>query len=91
LNNSFLKFNFLGELYEIGLAETNKINKKEMGKYYTPQDVATIMAELLLENDNIENLVDAAAGTGNLIIEIIKQIQEKKLFDITKFIKEKKL
>lgn len=91
LNNSFLKFDNLGELYEIGLAETNKIDKKEMGKYYTPQDVSTIMAELLLENNNIENIVDVAAGTGNLIIEVIKQIKEKQLFNITNFIKEKRL
>ena len=30
----------LGERYEEGLALENKIEKKEMGKYYTPEDVA---------------------------------------------------
>src|SRR5690554_3644478 len=36
LNKTFLKFDDIGELYEIGLAHTNKIEKKELGKYYTP-------------------------------------------------------
>jgi len=88
LNKTFLKFDDIGELYEIGLAHTNKIEKKELGKYYTPTDVAYIMSELLLENTNIESLVDVACGTGNLIVEVIRQIKEKNLFDIISFIKE---
>jgi len=28
----------------MGLAQENKIEKKSMGKYYTPDDVATVMA-----------------------------------------------
>ncbi len=30
------KIEYLGERYEDGLAKINKIEKKEMGKYYTP-------------------------------------------------------
>lgn len=87
LNNTFFKFDDIGELYEIALAQTNKIKKKEMGKYYTPTDVSRVMASLLLENE-IEVLVDVACGTGNLIIEVIKMINETKKFDIIEFIKK---
>lgn len=91
LNQTFLKFDDIGELYEIGLAYTNKIEKKEMGKYYTPVDVAEVMAKLLLENDNIESIADVACGTGNLIIEVIRQIKETNKFDIINFIKQRNL
>lgn len=91
LNQTFLKFDDIGELYEIGLAHTNKIEKKEMGKYYTPTDVAEVMSTLLLENDNIETIADVACGTGNLIIEVVKQVRESKKFDIIDFIKQGKL
>lgn len=88
LEDTFLKFDDIGELYEIGLAYTNKIQKKELGKYYTPTDVSQVMASLLLEQGNIESLVDVACGTGNLIIEVIRQIIKEDLFDIVSFIKE---
>ena len=88
INQTFVKFDDIGELYEIGLAHTDKIEKKDMGKYYTPTDVASVMSKLLLENNDIENIADVACGTGNLIIEVIKQIQIEKLFDINQFIKE---
>lgn len=87
LNQTFLKFDDIGELYEIGLAHTNKIEKKEMGKYYTPTDVAEIMAKLLLENENIQTLVDVACGTGNLIIEVLRQAMLNDEIDVINFIK----
>lgn len=89
INNSKIKFDDLGELYEYGLAETNKINKKEMGKYYTPKDVASVMAKLLLENE-IDNLVDVAVGTGNLIIEVLIEMINSG-YDIVDFIKSGRL
>jgi hypothetical protein len=86
LCNTLLNFDNLSELYEIGLALSNKIDKKEMGKYYTPTDVASVMAELLLENDNISELVDVGCGTGNLVVEVIKKLVNKKNFDLNNFI-----
>lgn len=92
MNRSLIQFNDLGELYEIGLAHTNKITKKQMGKYYTPHDVAAVMSELLLENDNITNLVDVASGTGNLILEVLNQMLARYTRDtVIDFIKSKKL
>ena len=38
--NDFFSEDRLGGLYEDGLAHSNKIEKKAMGKYYTPIDVA---------------------------------------------------
>ena len=62
----------LGELYEDGLARTNKIAKKEMGKYYTPIDVANIMAHWFINLPG-ENICDVCCGVGNLIIQVLAQ------------------
>ena len=60
-----------GELYEIGLAHANKESKKEFGKYYTPDDVATLLAEYL--KDLIGSPVcDVCCGVGNLILKYLE-------------------
>lgn len=63
----------IGELYEIGLAKVNKISKKEQGKYYTPDDVANVMAEWLLPLRGT-NVADVCCGTGNLIIAYLEKL-----------------
>ena len=65
-----------GELYEIGLAYVNKIDKKEHGKYYTPEDVALVMAKWL-NNQEGENIADVACGCGNLILKYLEIIDIK--------------
>ncbi|ACF07447.1 Probable type I restriction enzyme BthVORF4518P M protein [Metamycoplasma arthritidis] len=88
--NKLLSFHNLGELYEIGLAHSNKIAKKDMGKYYTPQDVSRVMAELLLENE-ITSIADVGCGTGNLIIEVLDMMKAIKGVDPIDFILKGKL
>lgn len=68
--NSFFQEDKLGGLYEDGLAFSNKIEKKAMGKYYTPIDVAEVMAKYLLELPG-ENICDLCCGTGNLILSVL--------------------
>lgn len=81
LNNqssSLLNVENFGELYEIGLAHTNKIEKKEMGKYFTPPDVAKLMSDWLSTLKG-ENVCDVCCGTGNLILSYLKTINKKEL------------
>ena len=68
-NDNFGIFNIdtLSDLYEAGLAFENKDVKKECGKYYTPEDVSTLMSEWF-KNLKGENICDVCCGTGNLII-----------------------
>lgn len=65
--------NKLAGLYEEGLAIENKIEKKAMGKYYTPDDVATVMAQYLLRF-SAHNICDLCCGTGNLILAVLEQM-----------------
>ena len=69
--NDFFSEDRLGGLYEDGLAYSNKIEKKAMGKYYTPIDVAQIMSKYLLTL-NGENICDLCTGTGNLILSVLE-------------------
>lgn len=72
-----------GELYEIGLAHTNKIAKKELGKYYTPDDVANLMSSWL-EPLKGQNICDVCCGTGNLILSYFNYIGPIKTKNILK-------
>lgn len=78
--NDFFKEEKLGGLYEMGLAQENKIEKKNMGKYYTPDDVATVMAQYLLELPG-ENICDLCCGTGNLIFAVLNELGKEKAIE----------
>lgn len=80
----------LGELYEISLEINNKLSKKEMGKYFSPKDVAQFMAYRLLEKFNIrtDTLADVGCGTGNLIIEVLSLLRKR---EVANLIRDKKI
>ena len=74
---SFLNVNNFGEMYEIGLAIIDKQQKKNSGQYYTPDDVARVMAEWFSQIQ-AENICDVACGTGKLILSYFDYIGEEK-------------
>lgn len=80
ISKEFIVDNF-GELYEIGLEHENKINKKEMGKYYTPKDVAKIMSNWLLPLPG-EKVCDVGCGVGNLIISYLDCLGKDKAYNL---------
>lgn len=71
--NDFLSVENFTELYEIGLASQNKYAKKESGQYYTPDDVAKVMAEWFARLEG-EAVCDVACGTGKLILTYLEII-----------------
>ena len=77
IESNLFSYDNIGDLYEIALEHNNQISKKELGQYYTPKDVFRFMAKKLLsEYKNEYNLADVCCGTGNLIIEVLKQLGE---------------
>lgn len=72
-----------GELYEIGLAQENKTSKKELGKYYTPEDVASIMSEWF-DGLKAQNVCDVCCGTGNLILAYLSFIGKTRARNLIK-------
>ena len=71
--NNILNISNFGLLYEIGLAHTNKENKKENGVYYTPSDVADILSNYLI-GLNGENICDVCCGVGNLVLSYLDKL-----------------
>ena len=80
-DNSFLHIDNFGELYEIGLALTNKQYKKNSGQYYTPEDVATVMSTWF-DKLEAETICDVACGTGKLILTYLNLIGKEKALQI---------
>ncbi len=76
--NDLLTVSKFGELYEIGLAIENKIQKKNNGQYYTPEDVATVMSLYFLDLKG-ENICDVACGTGKLILTYLDLLGKEKV------------
>ena len=85
--SNFLDIKNFGELYEIGLAHINKVDKKEHGKYYTPDDVACVMSNWLFGLKG-GNVADVACGCGNLILKYLEIIDNDTR---EKLLKEKKI
>ena len=78
-NSELFTIDNYGELYEIGLEHVNKISKKEMGKYYTPKDVALLMSKWL-EPLGGKNVCDVGCGTGNLILAYLELIGKDRAY-----------
>lgn len=75
IESNLFSYDNIGDLYEIALEHNNQISKKELGQYYTPKDVCHFMAhKLLSEHKDEYTLADVCCGTGNLIIEVLRQL-----------------
>lgn len=73
LSPNFLQPTHFGELYELGLATQDKLQKKKSGQYYTPDDVARVMCEWLVRCDG-SAVCDVGCGTGTLIMTYLETI-----------------
>ena len=73
----------LSDLYELGIANSDKQSKKMLGQYYTPEDVSLLMANWL-SNMEGKNVCDVCCGTGNLIIAYLKTIGKEETMNLIK-------
>jgi hypothetical protein len=78
LNFDFLNGLSVGEisaLYEYSLAYINRDKRKQEGQYFTPDDIAQVMAKKTLRFPKNKTWVDPCSGVGNLSFWLI-QYQE---------------
>ena len=73
----------VAELYEIELSRNNKQSKKEQGQYYTPRDVADVMANWFLKLPG-SNVCDVCCGTGILILTYLFKLGYEKSRELIK-------
>ena len=81
--DGFLNPSNFGSLYELGLAEQDKSDKKKSGQYYTPYDVSRLMAEWLRDLDGV-NICDVGCGTGNLIMAYLELLEKEEVIGLLK-------
>ena len=80
-NKNLLKIDNICEMYEIGLANVNKEQKKQSGQYYTPDDIAKVMGNWFKKLKG-NNICDVACGTGKLILTYLDIIGKKEALKI---------
>ncbi|HJP99823.1 MAG TPA: class I SAM-dependent DNA methyltransferase [Rhodanobacteraceae bacterium] len=76
------KYDFYAALFEYLIKDYNKDNGGKYGEYYTPHAVATIMADILVPQDQrgkVKNVTcyDPAAGSGTLLMALAHAIGER--------------
>ena len=67
-------------LYEYSLAYTNRDKRKEEGQYFTPDDVAQVMAKRTLTFPKNKIWIDPCSGVGNLSFWLIKYQENQEDF-----------
>ena len=71
------RYDFFSTIFEYLISDYNKNGGGKYAEYYTPHAVATIMARLLVDDDEVLKSVtgcDPTAGTGTLVIALAHQI-----------------
>ena len=74
-------YDFFATIFEYLIKDYNTAGGGKYAEYYTPHAIATIMAKLLVEdNEDLHNMeiYDPSAGTGTLLIALAHQIGEEK-------------
>ena len=68
----------LGRTYEYCLAKFAEAEGKNAGEFYTPREIVKMMVSLL-EPKPGETVYDPACGTGGMLIEAVRQMDNSKL------------
>lgn len=74
----------VSEMYEYGLAYSDKKSKKSLGKYYTPSDVGHFMAQQLLDSIGAANAqkyeyYEPCVGVGDLLLELLNEMKSRNI------------
>lgn len=70
-------YDFFADIFEYLIKDYNNAGGNKYAEYYTPHAIATIMARLLVgENEDLHNMeiYDPSAGTGTLLMALAHQI-----------------
>ena len=67
----------MGDAYEYLIKKFADMSKKNAGEFYTPRAVVKLMVQLLQPKSG-ESVYDPAAGTGGMLIEAIRNMEDEK-------------
>lgn len=86
------KYDFFSGIFQYLIKDYNNAGGGKYAEYYTPREIATVMAMLLLENNKEYKGVtcyDPSAGTGTLLMALAHQIGEDRCSIYSQDISEK--
>lgn len=75
-NNNY-SADVMGDAYEYLIKKFADLSKKNAGEYYTPRTIVKLMV-MLLDPKPGNTVYDPACGTGGMLIEAIRHIDDKK-------------
>lgn len=75
LTNELVSPDMLGNAYEYLIKQFADQSNKKAGEYYTPREVVRMLVDILAPKAG-ETFYDPTCGTGGMLIEIIKHVQE---------------
>jgi len=67
----------MGDAYEYLLKKFADLSKKNAGEFYTPRPIVRLLVRILAPKPG-ETVYDPACGTGGMLIEAIRQMQDEK-------------
>lgn len=67
----------MGDAYEFLLKKFADLSKKNAGEFYTPRSVVKLLVKILAPKAG-ETVYDPACGTGGMLIEAIRQMNDEK-------------
>jgi type I restriction enzyme M protein len=76
----------LGDAYEYLIGKFASDSGQNAGEFYTPQQVSTVLARLVIGNKTrLKNVYDPTCGSGSLLLRVQRELKAKKNGQISKF------
>ena len=75
LSNSTVEPDVLGNAYEFLIKKFADLSNKKAGEFYTPRSVVAMLVNMLDPKEG-ETVYDPACGTGGMLIEVVKHVEE---------------
>lgn len=76
LSNAAVSPDVFGNAYEYLIKRFADQSNKKAGEYYTPRSVVELLVNILDPQEG-ESIYDPACGTGGMLIEVIKHVEER--------------
>src|SRR3989344_194601 len=71
------KVDVLGDAYEYLISQFAAGAGKKAGEFYTPQEVSTILARIVVDGKKqIKNVYDPTCGSGSLLLRVARQVEK---------------
>lgn len=83
------KNDVLGDAYEYLIGQFAMESGKKAGEFYTPRQVSEILAQTVVQNNDIKSIYDPCVGSGSLLLTVKKHLDIDKQRELEYYGQEK--